>query len=537
MPNVRKKIIIFDRDDWLRGLHPQYGNSLARSILPYGNNTGRAYNPFYRLGYLTPGYYPADYDDGSDITDVQKSGKVYRSGLIATTTGSELVRTDVSGAIPDIDDGTTDGVAWPYDINTGSATCIGEDTATYISNVSGTATDTFFYSWRDTGGSATWNVGRYDGVNGTIDDDFMSTVASGGGDLPTSSGTDVPHPLHVGSDDTLLIGDRNFVHLYDGRVGNDGTFYEEVLTLPRGYVITAFADYGDYVMVFAYKSNAESIGGFSRYVKGEAKAILWDQLSLDPTAVYDLNDNFVSEALSYNGTVVVFTKGRTNDLADPERDCSLQLFDGSKFESVADWIGESPGRGGAFVRDRLVWFLDSTAVWGWGQYINGLDSQLFKLHQLTSGTVSGMLSQPNSLYMVGSNGTASNAWYLNKSKFYRGNIQTAVGLPKFDNEHVGEVTGVKINFAETTGTDVTDFDVLLYNQDGDNLQIMSESSYQITDSNISIKFNNSDFNNFTFTGLYVVIQWTENQSAGNTDTQVVESVEVSYEPINLQNLE
>ena len=66
---------------------------------------------------------------------------------------------------------------------------------------------------------------------------------------------------------------------------------------------------------------------------------------------------------------------------------------------------------------------------------------------------------------------------------------------------------------------------------------MSESSYQITDSNISIKFNNSDFNNFTFTGLYVVIQWTENQSAGNTDTQVVESVEVSYEPINLQNLE
>lgn len=536
MPSVQKKKIIFDKDDWLSPLHPQYGNSVFNALHPYGNNTFSGWNPFNRLGYLSPGYFPLNLDSNGDLDDVCKSGKVYRSGLIATSYGPQLVRIDVSSITPSIDTGTTDGVAWPYDINSGSATCTGEDTARYTSNVSGTDTDTFFYSWRDTGASATWNVGRYDGVNGTIDDDFMSTVASGGGDLPTSSGTDVPHPLHVGSDDTLLIGDRNFVHLYDGRVGNDGTFYEEVLTLPRGYVITAFADYGDYVFVFAYRSATETISGTDTFVKGEARAILWDQLSLDPTAVYDLNDNYVSEALSYNGTVVAFTKGRTNDLADPQRNCSLQLFDGSVFESVADWIGSSPGRGGAFTRDRLVWFIDAGKIFTWGQYYPGMNSGLYAPHALLVGSVSGMLAQPNAFYMVGGNGNANRCWYLTK-KYNSANIQTASAVPKFDNDHIGQVISVKINFADTNSSSSTDFKLRLVNQDGDNVVVIDESTFEITDSNISITKKIEDFGTFRFTGVFIIIEWFSNSSSGDDQTQIIESVELDYQPINIQNLE
>ena len=38
------------------------------------------------------------------------------------------------------------------------------------------------------------------------------------------AGQGVQHPLAVGHDDVLYIGDRRYLHAYDGQTGADGTF-------------------------------------------------------------------------------------------------------------------------------------------------------------------------------------------------------------------------------------------------------------------------------------------------------------------------
>ena len=537
---IQQKKIIWDGDDWLKGKAEQFETAVGNAGIMPGLTAMQNVNPFYKLGSITTSYKTIDIDDDEDLSEAQKSGKVYREGFIATSFDGNLVRTDLTTSItvPQLDTGTTDGVTWPYGINSSSANCTGEDTAVYNSNVSSTSTNTFFFSWKDdTTGSETWNVGRYDGVNGTIDDDFMSTVPTGSGDFDDTN-YELPHPLEVGDDDVLYIGDGRYVHAYDGGQGTNGTFFEEVLTLPAGYVITAFGRVTDYLVVFAYKSNF--VSGSNSYLQGTSKAFFWDYLNLDPTYIFDLNDNYVSEAVTFNSTVACFTRGRTNDLENPSRDCSLQLFTGSEFESVADWIGDVPIRGGSFVRDRAIWWnsqdrFSNSVIYAWGQMFRNLDNKFYQLHLVSANTsASGCLAQPTTRYLYVAGG-AINAGYVNPNQFTSGFFTTQVAAPKFNNEHIGKAVSLKVNFAETTSTAVPDITLQVYNQDGDSVTLLSNDPLQITDSNISAQYNIEDFGNLFFNGAYVAVTWSEN--ATDTNAQVIQSIELEYEPININNLE
>jgi hypothetical protein len=93
------------------------------------------------------------------------------------------------------------------------------------------------------------------------DDDMMSTTAESplaGTDL--TDGQNVEHPMVVGDDDVLYIGSGRYLHGYDGQVGNDGTFYSKVLTLPLGYIITSMQKYGTYLVIFAHNNDTTSVG-------------------------------------------------------------------------------------------------------------------------------------------------------------------------------------------------------------------------------------------------------------------------------------
>src|SRR5262245_25694862 len=81
---------------------------------------------------------------------------------------------------------------WPHTIDKAAVTAEdGEDVEEYRGG--------YFYSYNHSGSAG--DVGRYDG-SATFDDDYLSTVPTGAGALAGG----VPHPMIVGGDDTLYIG-------------------------------------------------------------------------------------------------------------------------------------------------------------------------------------------------------------------------------------------------------------------------------------------------------------------------------------------
>jgi len=67
-----------------------------------------------------------------------------------------------------------------------------------------------------------------------------------------------PHPMIVGDDDLLYIGDGSRLHAFDGQYASDddGKFYDSVLTIPGTYYIKSFAKYKDFLLIFADENRA-----------------------------------------------------------------------------------------------------------------------------------------------------------------------------------------------------------------------------------------------------------------------------------------
>lgn len=75
---------------------------------------------------------------------------------------------------------------------------------------------------------------------------------------PASGSYQYPHPMVVGDDDLLYIGDGPRLHAFDGSYASDddGKFYNSVLTIPGTYYIKAFQKYKDFLLIFADENMA-----------------------------------------------------------------------------------------------------------------------------------------------------------------------------------------------------------------------------------------------------------------------------------------
>jgi hypothetical protein len=107
---------------------------------------------------------------------------------------------------------------WPHTINKAAVTDEdGEDVALFQGAV--------YYSYNHSG--TLGDIGKYD-LASTFDDDWGSTVPSG---MSTLVGG-VPHPMKVGGNDTMAIGNGRYVALFDGT-----TFQPQALDFPVGSVV------------------------------------------------------------------------------------------------------------------------------------------------------------------------------------------------------------------------------------------------------------------------------------------------------------
>ncbi len=542
MASVNKGTITFDQGDWLAGINPAYLTGLTDVPAPQvGKGLGEAirFNPFRYLGYASPGFDPTDVTNVSVVTtglkNIAMSVESSTNYGYLISSGDRLHRLDVANK------SLSSGGSWPRTIAvTGAIT--GQDVAAYTSNVSSTATPCVFYSFNDAGGS--WNVGRFITASGAFDDDFFSTVPA----TPiTPTGNTKPHPMVVGSNDILYIGDGNLLQAYNGRVGADGTDSSAVLTLPQGYIITSFSRISQptpFLVIYAYYSPAGNTITANSTSSGPAKAFFYDYFSLDPTYIIDLDDRIVTAGFDYKGTVGCFTQGNNlvNDGAN--RFSRLKIWNGAIFETAIEFIGNAPNHGGVdIVGDSIQWNYSNGSVCNLGAYGSPFAEIKagFNIIGAGAGNTPGVLRTiggSTGFQLISSGTTTSGGLQYMKTATYAGSssVRTITVAPEFGQKKKGIVDDVTVEFAKTSASTGAQLDVFLVYENSQSTQIIS-SLAEVTASNLRKTYTTSianvDGDLPEFIEMGVLLRWVAGSL--DTDAPIVRRVSVAYSEKNIND--
>jgi len=433
MPKVYKDKIVFDKDDWLACLAPDYSSS---RISKMGNGLAfvRSFDPYRNCGYASPGYNPTDLTNVSVIDAVQIKGVV--NGAYAYTIGGTKIHqiTISSNTI-------TTPTTFPYTIIHNAHTAIsGQDLCIYYTNIDGTRTKMLFYAFND---ATDGDVGTYDFTT-IFDPDWMSTIPANAAVLIKTT----PKRLIVGHDDILYISDGNIVKCLDGATGDNGTFNAAVLTLPKDYIITGFAKIEPRSLaIFAYKDQADS--SFNR---GVVTVFFWNYLDADIYKSVDINDNYVNAAFEYQGTIGCFTQGNYmgTNLARTSR---LQLYDGTVFKPICDFKANIPVVGGVEVNNNMIrWVANvgdtSSEVYSFSNPFFNDKSIPTGMNQIAegAGTSAGLLLSISSTTTLMSSGatTSGGLQTISTNYYYQTIVATALAQPNFGARELGHIEYIKI---------------------------------------------------------------------------------------------
>lgn len=322
--------ITWDKDDWF--LRPDYTVGDVNTLEGSGLVSASAINPYRVYGYLYPGYQATDVSgmtnansliksvvNGRPVSSVQYSYGIQNTALLHRITSA-------TGAID----------ANPHTIaGTG---VVGEDVIPYSYG----GNDYIFYSYND---NTDGDVGRYNygtwTTAGSFDDDFMSAAATDGAKLSTDKN---PHPMIVGLDKILYIGDGNNLAAFDG---STSTFEASALDIDDGFIIRSFAKTQNFLVIFASTKVDDADQD-----TGMAKAYFWDMRSETYTYEFNLEASHVSAGFNWRGTVGCFVNRPSRD----GKSSKVLVYNGSRFEEVVSYADELPGHGGVMVRDdSLLW--------------------------------------------------------------------------------------------------------------------------------------------------------------------------------------
>lgn len=253
---------------------------------------------------------------------------------------------------------TSDGT-WPHTIDKGAVTSEdGEAVALYQGNL--------YYAYNHSG--TLGDVGKYD-LSSTFDDDWGSTVPSGAATLTGG----VPHPMVVGGNDTLYIGNGRYVTSYDGT-----TFIQQALDLPTGAVIQSVRWMSDRLWIAA---NRTSITGNN---KNSASIFVWDGTTNSWEAEIKLMGT-VGGMHVKNGILYVFYQDITSTGG-----YKLAYVGGSNVTDLANFTGALP----AFYqitdyKDFIIWNSNGD-IWAYGSGDKDLPNRVFQLADGGYATVGGL---------------------------------------------------------------------------------------------------------------------------------------------------
>jgi len=545
--------ITFDQNDWLSGLNPQFTTDLTGTpALQVGNglSTAGSFNPFRFLGYASPGFQLTNITNVSVVTAFLRN--IALGSESSTTYGYAIGSNNLLHRLDVLGKTLSNSGSWPRTIS-GAGTVTGFDVVAYNARVGSLSSSSpcAFYSYNNSDATTTWNIGRFIMPTNAFADTFM-TVTPATPLIPTTTangGSNLPHPMIIGADDVLYVGDGNRLHAYDGAVGINGTFAANVLTLPQGYVITSFAPVSQptpFLVVFAYyNAGANSITPDTTS-GGQAKAFFYDYLSLDPTYVVDLDDRVVTAGFAWKGTIGCFTAGSNLVNDSEDRNFRLKIWNGSIFETSATFIEEPPIHGGVdIVGDSIQWAAGITGqppvIYSFGSPFEGTRAGLNRIGVGTGGTSRGLLRTVGGVagYQVLSCGTTTSGGlqFFSKGTYTDGASVATISIqPEFSEGMKGKVTSVRIDFGKTSTASGRSLNAYVVTESGGTSQILS--SLALVDStNITKTYytpiSNVDGAFSTFFEIRPLLQWTS--GSGGSSAPVVRRIVVNYDEVNIEN--
>jgi len=232
-----------------------------------------------------------------------------------------------------------------------------------------------YYSYNYSGGA---DIGKFDGS--TYDDDFMSTVPTGGTTLQSG----VPHPLLAAGDDMLYIGNKNYVSSY---YASDNTFTEKDLDLPTDFTIVdlKWANNRIYIAANEFWCSDDE---FEFAPEGRGGSIfIWDGVS--PSWEYEIKTTKITALFVKNGIVFVFRR-------DPDSTARYKLgyISGTQIVDVATFADRGPNYYQVTEYNNfIIWVSpESGKIYAWGAVDKNLPTLLFQLADGGYSKVGGLAS-------------------------------------------------------------------------------------------------------------------------------------------------
>lgn len=521
----------WDKDDWTAGLAATYGASQDTRPTD-GMNLTTAVDPFRRYGFLSPGYTPTDATNVSEVTAILKNGVVSGNKAYCIEGGNLLHEVAVATTTPTIQNTGS----WPHTIapHGGHTTVVGEDVIRYSLN----GTPYIFYSWND---NTDGDIGRYD-ISATFDDDYVSTAATSGAVLNKN----YPHPMTVGDDNILYVGDGPNVASLQGST-SAGIWNPSALDLPDDYVITSFAKTRLFLVIYAYQTSDPTFSA-GAFLRGKTTAFFWDYTSDSFTYAYDMTGNYVNGGFNIDGVPGCFVFGKSADNVNAKQSKML-LFNGSNFDTVVDFTDDIPGHGGVEVSGNTIFWNSDGHIYSYGTPFVGRNNSLQRLYKGDGTTGRGMLRNFLGTSLQASSGTGTSgglnvflSGFNEGSSAYTGQKQ----LPTSSRETY-QVMFMRVGyFNKVDSATATNFAIAINsddngsttsNQRGQFVYVYENESGAASDINQIIKIydkpsgvsSTGDLPRVT-SSLGIFMNWAQS-GQGTTDAPCVEYVEVYMKPI------
>jgi len=449
--------IIFDSSDFRAGLGPQGKFNSIQTLRQVASN-GFVYlsrmDPFTEYGCL----YPETQPTPTATNNNSLGGAVVAFEVVDNTIGYGI---DTSGKIQSISYLSTPTIStaggFPHTIAyAAGSTYVGQDCLLYRHNSGGTAPAnsvvSLFYSAYN---SNNWDVGAY--VNlGTFDDDFMSSVPATPLDITSGDGDDAtqrtaPHFLCIGADGVLYIGSGRYLHAYDGNVGNNGTFYSKVLTLPQGTQIMGMIKTQDKLLL-----NTNYYTTATGNASGEAIVYTWNYIDLDISQAIPLEDNYTSAIFLWKGVPTVITSG----VIERNGKVKVKMISGTSTRKVADFDGTIPAQRGVVVVNGVVTMNAGGQIITVGDKYAGGEAVNF-IAGLERTGVSGVLfyNSTNTCFTGSSYGDSFPCFNNLSNGKGPGQVKTFSVYPDFGVNKVGRIKGIFIEYAKPLAASGTNGDM------------------------------------------------------------------------------
>lgn len=519
----------YDSDDWLAGIVSDFNTAGTSTRYRKGFTLVEGVDPFRTPGYITPGRNPEDATNVSIVDGLIKNGVVNGTVAYLASASAKLHSLTVSTTI------LVTPTTFPHSITGGASThsahttFAGEDVALYYLD----SVKYLFYSYND---NTDGGIGRYD-LSTTFDDDYVDAVATSGAVLDK----DYPHPMIVGDDDILYIGDGKDLASLQGTT-SAGIFNASALDLPNDYIITSFSKSPNYLIVYAYKVAGAAGSVFTR---SEATAFFWDYVSDSFTYAVPLQANYVNGGFVMNGQPGCFVQGQSADsITARQSKCILVSPLGT--ELITDFNGDIPGHGGVEVSGKSILFNSGGVIYRYGSPYTGFDPSLNEITTASGTTGEGMLKNFFNTILLSSAGTTTSGGLerLNTG-FYGASLAwtTQTRLP--NNGRDGwRVAFVRAQFRETIAAAGRGFQLKL---DGDHNQSTSDTHGTLTtlfDSGtdsatipkLVMLFSEDTSGNSlprVDTSIGLFLSWLNESPTDSSDAAQVESVEIYLEPLTI----